>query len=143
MHEADAERTYLENQATDVRLRLEERLRTLFERRRQLTAAARRVAHPPTGALLGAALGLTALVLIAQRVQRRRRQRHRPVELLTLLRSQPISEKGFVRQTLEKTARTLLGDAARQLSRRGVEQLLLRSPVGANRPARWSESSRR
>ena len=132
MREPGDQRTYLENQATDVRLRLEQRLRTLFDRRRRLSSVARRVAHPPTATLLMAALGLTAVVLVAQRVQRRRTQR-RPLEFLALLRSHPVSEKGFLRQTLEKTARSLLGNAARQLGRRGVEQLLLRSPAAANR----------
>lgn len=134
------DRTYLENQATDVRLRLEERLRALFERRRQLASVARRVAHPPTAGLLLAAIGLTAIALVARRVQRRRTHR-RPLEVLALLRSQPISEKGFVRQTLEKTARSLLGNAARQLGRRGVEQLLLRSHSVANGAPRAVSSS--
>ncbi|HEU4580625.1 MAG TPA: hypothetical protein VFS67_20350 [Polyangiaceae bacterium] len=143
MREPDTERTYLENQATDVRVRLEQRLGELFMRRRQLSAVARRVAHPPTRALVAAAIGLTAIALVAQRVQRRRRQRHRLLELLALLRSQPLSEKGFVRQTLEKTARSLLRDAARQLGRRGLEQMLLRSPVAVSGPARWPQNYRR
>jgi hypothetical protein len=121
------DRAYWENQATDARLRLERRLRALFERRRYWTAAANRVAHPRTMPLLVAALGLTAIALIAQRMQRRRRHGPRIPEVLALLRSQPVSEKGFLRQTLEKTARSLLSDAGRQLGRRGVRQLLYRS----------------
>jgi hypothetical protein len=79
MQKTSEERVYLENEATDARLRLEGRLRELFERRRYWAAAARRVAHPPTTALLMAALGVTAIALIAQRTQRRlRRALQRP-----------------------------------------------------------------
>jgi hypothetical protein len=137
MQKAAGDRTYLENQATDARLRLEARLRALFERRRYWTAAARRAAHPPTAALVVAALGLTALVLIAQRMQTRRTRQLRRREVLMRPRSQPLPDKGFLRQTLEKTARALLANAARQLGRRGLEQLLHRPPALANGAARF------
>ena len=127
MQNVGEDRAYLENEATDARLRLEARLRALFDRRRRWTALARRAAHPPTAALLMAALGLGALVFIAQRRQRRQARGLRRPEVLARLRSQPLSDKGFLRQTLEKTARALLTDAARQLGRRGLEQLIQRA----------------
>lgn len=139
MQKVGEERTYLENQATDARLRLEERLHALLERRRYWTATARRAAHPPTAVLLAAALGLAAIVFVARRVRSRRVHWYQRPELVALLRTQPVSEKGFVRQTLEKTARSLLANTARQLGRRGVEQFLRRPPALANGPARGPE----
>jgi hypothetical protein len=135
MQKTGEDRTVLENQATDARLRLEDRLRALFERRRYWSARARRVIHPPTTALLVAAFGLTALVFVTQRRKRRRPQGLRRPEVLALLRSQPVALKGFWRQTLEMTGRTLLADAARQLGRRSVVQLLHHAPALANGPA--------
>ena len=87
-----------------------------------------------------AALGLTAIVLVAQRRQGRRGQQPRRPGMLALLRSQPISDKGFLRQTLEKTARSLLADAGRQLGRRGVQQLLLRPAAMASGHTRHADT---
>jgi hypothetical protein len=140
MQKVGEERTYLENQATDARLRLEDRLHALFERRRAWTATARRLAHPPAALLLAAGLGLTALVLVAQRARRRRLPWYQRPELLALLRSQPVSEKGFVRQTVDKTVRSLLANAARQLGRRGVEQFVRRGQASPQGPARSAEA---
>lgn len=141
MHKAADERSYLENQATDARLRLQERLAALLERRRYWTTAARRVAHPSTAALIAAAIGLTAIVLIAQRLRGRSRYVRRIPETLALLRSHSISEKGFLRQTVEKTARALLAEAARGLGRRGVQQLLYRPSALAPAPVPESRGS--
>lgn len=121
MSDSEEPRRLLELRADQARERLQERLARLNERRLRVVQTARAAVHPPTTLIVVAAVGLAAVLLLAQRMRARRRERS---PLARLLASPPSTEKGFVVRGLERAGTSLVAIGAQRLARQGLDNWL-------------------
>jgi hypothetical protein len=124
MSESDEPRRLLELRADEARLRLQDRLVRLDERRRRIVAKARAAVQPPTTLLVAAAVGLAAVLLVTQRVRARRREHSGWALLRRLLAPARPPEKGVVERGLERAGRSLVALGAQRIARQGLDTWL-------------------
>jgi hypothetical protein len=121
MKDSEEPRQLLELRADQARQRLQERLARLNERRLRVVRTARAAVRPPTTFIVVAAVGLAAVLLLAQRVRARRRERSVLSRLLAPPRE---AEKGFVVRGLERAGTSLVAIGAHRLARQGLDNWL-------------------
>lgn len=129
MNDSEEPRHLLELRADQARLRLQDRLARLNERRVRVVQTARAAVRPPTTFIVVAAVGLAAVLLLARRMRARRRS-----PLTRLLAAPPVSEKGFVVRGLERAGTSLVAMGAQRLARQGLDTWL-EAEVAKRRPS--------
>jgi hypothetical protein len=121
MNDSEEPRQLLELRAAEARRRLQDRLARLNERRLRVVETARAAVRPPTPLIVAAAVGLAAVLLVAQRVRARRRERSGLARVVRLLAPPPVPEKGFVVRGLERAGTSLVALGAQRLARQGLD----------------------
>lgn len=134
MNDSDEPRRLLELRAAEVRGRLEDRIDRLNARGHRMVATARAAVRPPTTVILAAAVGLAAVLLVAQRVRARRRQQTALARLGRLLEPTRPRDKGFVVRGLERAGTSLVALGAQRLARQGLDAWL-EAEVAKRRPS--------
>lgn len=134
MNDSDEPRRLLELRAAEVRGRLEDRIDQLNQRGHRVVATARAAVRPPTTVILAAAVGLAAVLLVAQRLRARRREQSALARLGRLLEPQRPSEKGFVVRGLERAGTSLVALGAQRLARQGLDRWV-EAEVAKRRPS--------
>lgn len=132
MSEANGRLEHLEQQAEQVRSKLERRVKLLDERRHRVVDVARSAARQPLSIALLAAAGMAAAIFIVQRVRARRTPTERFVRLLE---SATPREKSVFAQSVQKAATSLAVLAVQRAGKRGLDRWLAE-------PARTPETLR-
>ena len=124
MNDSEEPRQLLELRAAEARRRLQDRLERLNERRLRVVQTARAAVRPPTTLIVAAAVGLAAVLLLAQRARARRRERTALGRMSRLLAPASAPDKGFVVRGLERAGTSLVALGAQRLARQGLDNWL-------------------
>lgn len=124
MNDSEEPRRLLELRADESRQRLQQQLTRLNERRLRVVQTARAAVRPPTTVIVAAAVGLAAVLLLANRIRARRRQRSALARVSRLLAPPHVPEKGFVVRGLERAGTSLVALGAQRLARQGLDNWL-------------------
>src|SRR5262245_2544658 len=120
MNEQSNRSAALEDRAARARVRLEQTLDEIDERKDRLIDAAKSLSKPPTSVIVGAAVGLAATAFVVTRLRARSRRR----SFRGLLEARSQGERSFLVQGLQNAGLSLLTLFVQRLGARGVEHLL-------------------
>ncbi|MEO8183553.1 MAG: hypothetical protein ABI895_32370 [Deltaproteobacteria bacterium] len=132
MSEANGRLEHLEQQAEEVRSKLERRVKVLDERRHHVADVARSAARQPLSIALLAAAGTAVAIFLVQRVRARRTPAERFVRLLE---SATPREKSVFAQSVQKAATSLAVLAVQRAGKRGLDRWLA-EPARSPEPLR-------